>query len=82
MVASFLNLDKVTIGKFSVLTGYTEDAIRAKVERGVWLEGLVWFRAPDGRVLISLRGYDAWVEGQAFAPQASDASSSRRRQCD
>ncbi len=53
----------VTIEKASDLTGYTPDAIRSKIKRGDWLEGAVWHRAPDGRVLIDLQGYDKWVEG-------------------
>ena len=53
----------VTIEKASDLTGYTPDAIRSKIKRGDWLEGAVWQRAPDGRVLIDLQGYDKWVEG-------------------
>ena len=45
----------VTIEKASNLTGYTPDAIRSKIKRGDWLEGAVWQRAPDGRVLIDRR---------------------------
>jgi hypothetical protein len=69
-------LDKVTIPRFAELSGYTEEAVRAKIERGVWLEGVVWLRAPDNRILISIQGYDAWAEGQAFAPQATSRSRS------
>ena len=39
----------VTIKKFEALTGYTEDAVRAKISQAVWLEGKVWKRAPDGK---------------------------------
>ena len=55
-------LDRVTIGKFSELSGYTEKAIRNKIHDGVWLENEVFSRAPDSRVLISLGGYEAWVD--------------------
>src|SRR6185369_3330703 len=68
--------DKVTITRFAELSGYTEDAVRAKIERGVWLEGVVWLRAPDNRILIKISGYDAWAEGQAYAPQVSARSRS------
>jgi len=54
----------VTIDKFSAASGYTEDAIRAKIKNGVWLEGKVWLKAPDGRNLIDVQGYERWVEGQ------------------
>jgi hypothetical protein len=56
----------VTIAKAEELTGYTQYAIRTKIARGVWLEGRQWRRAPDGRVLLSLIGITAWVEGRDF----------------
>ena len=55
-------LDRVTIKKFSELSGYTEDAIRSKIKDGIWQENQVYSRAPDKRVLISLGGYEAWVD--------------------
>jgi hypothetical protein len=45
------------------VTGYTVKAMRRKIERGDWVEGKVWRRAPDGRVLLDLVGYQKWVEG-------------------
>lgn len=54
-----------TIRRFSEESGYTENAIRTKIKNGVWLEGQVWIKAPDGRVLISIDGYHQWVEGPA-----------------
>jgi hypothetical protein len=54
----------VTIGKFAAESGYSEDAVRAKIKNGIWLEGHVWKHAPDGRVLINTEGYERWVEGQ------------------
>jgi hypothetical protein len=46
----------------AIVTGYTVKAIERKIERGDWLEGKVWRRAPDGRILIDLFGYQKWVE--------------------
>jgi len=60
-----VTLSLVTIGKFAAESGYTEGAIRAKIERGDWLEGEVWVRAPDGRILIDVRGYERWARGTA-----------------
>lgn len=57
----------LTVAKFSVESGYSEEAIRAKIKNGVWLEGMVWKRAPDGRVLISTEGYERWVEGRTVS---------------
>jgi hypothetical protein len=44
------------------LTGYTIKAMQRKIERGDWVEGQVWRRAPDGRILIDMEGYRRWVE--------------------
>lgn len=52
----------VLIEKAAELTGYSRRAIEAKIERGIWLEGREWIRAPDGRRQISMRGYEAWVQ--------------------
>ena len=46
------------------MTGYTIKAMERKIERGDWLEGKVWVRAPDGRILIDMLGYQRWVEGR------------------
>jgi hypothetical protein len=46
------------------ITGYTVKAIERKIERGDWVEGKVWIRAPDGRILINIPGYEKWVEGR------------------
>jgi len=56
----------VTISKFAQESGYTEEAIRAKIKAGVWLMDLVWKKAPDGRVLIDIEGYAKWVEGKTM----------------
>jgi len=53
----------VTITKAVELTGYTEDAIRSKIKRGDWLEGALWIKGPDGRVLIDLEAYEQWATG-------------------
>ncbi|MET4675889.1 MULTISPECIES: excisionase [unclassified Luteibacter] len=57
----------ITIAKFAAESGYSEDAVRAKIKNGVWLEGLVWKKAPDGRVLIIPEGYERWAEGQTVS---------------
>jgi hypothetical protein len=47
----------------NVVTGYSVKAMERKIERGDWVEGKVWKRAPDGHILIDLVGYQRWVEG-------------------
>lgn len=55
-------IDLVRIPRFLELVGgYTEAAIRTKIERRIWREGREWFRAPDGHIFISIRGVDTWV---------------------
>lgn len=46
----------------NAITGYTVKAMERKIERGDWAEGKVWRRAPDGRILIDILGYQRWVE--------------------
>jgi hypothetical protein len=52
----------VLLSLASMITGYSVKAIERKIERGDWQEGKVWKRAPDGRVVIDLVGYNKWVE--------------------
>jgi hypothetical protein len=52
----------VTIALASQITGFTENAIRRKIQDGVWIEGRHWKRAPDGRIVIDMEGYAKWVE--------------------
>lgn len=54
----------VTVDKFAVESGYSPDAIRNKIQRGVWIEGRHYRKAPDNRVLIDIAGVEKWVEGQ------------------
>lgn len=52
----------VVINRAAELTGYSAKAIQRKIQDGVWLEGVMWKRAPDQRVLIDMDGYGRWVE--------------------
>lgn len=52
----------LTIRKFATESGYSENAVRSKIHDGIWREGQEWKRAPDGRVLIDVEGYQRWVE--------------------
>jgi hypothetical protein len=45
-------------------SGYTENAIRAKIKKGVWLEGRHWRKAPDGRIHFNLEAIQSWIEGK------------------
>jgi len=55
----------VTIDLAENITGYTKSAIRSKIHKGEWVQGRQWVKR-DGRVLIDLKGYEAWaVTGKA-----------------
>lgn len=53
----------VRIALAATLTGYTEKAIRRKIEEGVWIEGREYVRAPDGAILIDMTAYEKWARG-------------------
>ncbi|HOY69704.1 MAG TPA: excisionase family protein [Methylotenera sp.] len=55
----------VLINKVIELIGYTDDAIRAKIKKGVWLSGIHWRKAPDGRLMFNLEAIQKWIEGKA-----------------
>jgi len=57
-------IDLITIDAFCERTGYTRKAVERKIQDGVWLEGYEFVRAPDRRILISIKGYDKWAVGQ------------------
>jgi hypothetical protein len=57
----------------NLLTGYSVKAMERKIERGDWQEGKVWKRAPDGRIVIDVLGYQRWVE----SPKPAVASHSK-----
>ncbi|NAO52414.1 excisionase [Pseudomonas syringae] len=68
----------MTIRKFASESGYSEDAIRSKIRDGIWRLGEIWYRAPDGRTLIDMEGYESWVEtGGEFGRSPIRASKSR-----
>lgn len=59
-----MNARYVKLMLFESITGYTQKAIRRKIEEGIWLEGKEYRRAPDGHVLVDMEGYYKWVENQ------------------
>jgi len=62
-------IDLITVKRFCRLTGYSDDAVRAKMANGVWLQGAIWIKAPDGRILISIKGYETWARGDKPWPE-------------
>jgi hypothetical protein len=62
MNAIAIHLEWVLIPTFGAITGYTDKAIRRKIEEGVWIEGKHYRRAPDGRITMNVPEYYKWVE--------------------
>jgi hypothetical protein len=62
MNAPMVHLQWVLIPVFSAMTGYTDKAVRRKLEDGVWIEGKHYKKAPDGRITMNLQEYYKWVE--------------------
>ena len=54
----------VLIKQFCSITGYTDKAVRRKIQEGVWIEGREYRRAPDGHIMMDWEGYKRWVEGE------------------
>ncbi|MDN3920002.1 excisionase [Pelomonas sp. PFR6] len=55
----------ILLQKFAELTGYTEKALRRKIEEHVWREGREYRRSPDGRIHIDVEWYESWVTCRA-----------------
>lgn len=56
-----MDIDSLRIKKFAELTGWTEGAVRMRIHRGEWMEGREFVRV-NGAILISIKGYESWVE--------------------
>jgi hypothetical protein len=54
----------VLINRFAELTGYSEKAVRCKIDEGVFIQGVHYKKAPDGRISIDLETYARWVQGE------------------
>ena len=63
----------------NLLTGYSVKAMERKIERGDWQEGKVWRRAPDGRIVIDVLGYQRWVEGPSPAVHSEKIDGQKAR---
>lgn len=57
----------VKVNKFAELSGYSAKAIYIKINRGVWMEGKEYRRAPDNVVLVDVEGVERWVLGERAA---------------
>jgi ubiquinone biosynthesis protein COQ9 len=61
-------LELVTIQKLAAESGYTEDAIRSKIARGEFAEGLHYIKSPDGRIHFYVEEYLKWLKSNTDSP--------------
>ena len=54
----------VTTNKLSEMIGYTPEAIRNKVKKGVWHKTIHYIKAPDGRLMMNVEMINKWIEGK------------------
>lgn len=52
----------VTTNKLSELTGYSKEAIRMEVKKGVWIKQQHYLKAPDGKLIIEM--IYQWMRGE------------------
>lgn len=55
-------LELVTLQKLAQETGYTEHALRSKIGRGEFAEGVHFIKGPDGRIHFRVEEYLKWVK--------------------
>jgi hypothetical protein len=60
-----MNLPIITIKKLAEESGYSEDALRSKISRGEFSEGIHYIKSPDGRVQIIVKEYIKWAESSS-----------------
>jgi hypothetical protein len=53
----------VRLSLFAQQSGYSEKALRRKIEDGIWVQNKQYRKASDGAILIDIEGYNRWVEG-------------------
>ena len=52
----------VLINKVIEQIGTTDDAIRAKIARGIWLKDVHWRKARDNRIYFNQEAIQKWIE--------------------
>lgn len=63
---------KWVLGKLaSLMTGHSENALRKKVQDGIWLKGVHYTKGADGKLYYNWAEIDNWVEHGDQLPKAS-----------
>lgn len=59
----------IKLNKFCTDRGYTRGAVYQNLRR-YWPQGIIWSKAPNGRIYINPDAHDAWVGGTLDAYMA------------
>ncbi len=66
-----MDIDSLKLKKFCECSGWTTDAVYQKIKKGQWIDGREYSKAPDGNIVVSIRGYEAWVSSSRAKVPAS-----------
>lgn len=55
---------QVLLKKYAEQSGYTEKALREKIHKGVWAEGVHYYRSPDRHIVINIEEVEKWQRGE------------------
>ena len=64
-------MELVTIKKFSENSGYSEEAIRQKLKKGIWRFREHAYKGPDGRIMINVKSIYEWIKSTTEASNGS-----------
>lgn len=59
-----MSLKYVLLKKMAIESGYTEKALRRKIEDGVFVQGVHYVKSPDGRIHMDVERFEEWVAGK------------------
>ena len=62
MVNQFTTPKWVKGSIISAAFGYSSNAIAKKRQRGIWLEGNIWLKAPDNTIMYNPKAIEVWIE--------------------
>lgn len=60
-------IDWVRINRYCELTGETPDSVKHKRDKGLWLEGIHYRKAADGKLWYNLTEINKWLQTSTHA---------------
>lgn len=46
------------------MSGFSEEAIRQYLKKGIWVKDYHWVKSPNGRILIVVKAVNQWIAGK------------------